>query len=229
MWELTVNQFFFYQSTFQKFCSSESRLLILFCVNAGIVERRKKKIAADNDKKVYWLYLINMLITIPKVTNFDDESIIIQFASAWPILWLYIFNTMDNVTKINFFSIQKNNNISKEISITSWSKLVIRIFEVLTLINLIPKMRKFVGFGPITFNLFIFQKCARGLQNHVLASVVQYIHNTDYKEPSWPRLSLKLNTNTFITKNCNICFSSYWEIGNTIFHHGWFVFFFLLK
>ena len=38
-------------------------------------------------------------------------------------------------------------------------------------------------------------------------------------DPLWTPLSVKLNASTFITKNYNFWFSSYWEIGNNIFCH----------
>ena len=46
--------------------------------------------------------------------------------------------------------------------------------------------------------------------------------------PSWPRLSVKLNASTFIIKNCLIWYCSSWAVVDNIFHHGRFVFFFVV-
>ena len=45
------------------------------------------------------------------------------------------------------------------------------------------------------------------------------------KSPTWTPSSGESNASTFIIKNRNFWFGSYWEIGNNIFHHGRFVFF----
>ena len=65
--------------------------------------------------------------TETKVLVFDDESITIQLSSQWPQynLLYSILQICDH--KINFFSINKDKNVSREISITSSTKLITRV------------------------------------------------------------------------------------------------------
>ena len=49
------------------------------------------------------------IITKPKVTIFDDESITIWFLSPWPLLWSHIQYYRYANNKINFFSNQNIN------------------------------------------------------------------------------------------------------------------------
>ena len=92
----------------------------------------------------------------------------------------------------------------------------------------IKKKLWLVGFASIFFKLLIFQKYTRRVKNHVLFSCVPYFSCIHSIGPRWTPLSVELNASTFIITNRNFWFGSYWEIGNNIFHHGHFVFFFVV-
>ena len=78
-------------------------------------------------------------------------------------------------------------------------------------------MLLFVGFGSIIFNLLIFQKYTRRVKNHVLFSRVPYFQCIHCMGLQWPSMVVKLNAGTFVIKNRDFWFSTYFKKGNNIF------------
>ena len=98
---------------------------------------------------------------------------------------------------------------------------------MLALVDVILKILLFVWFGSIFSNLLMFLKIALASKIMYLFLMYCMFSLIHCMSQLWSPLYRKFNNCTFTIKDHNFWSSSYWEIVNDIFHHGWFVFFFL--
>ena len=93
------------------------------------------------------------------------------------------------------------------------------------------KRLSFVGFDPIFSNLLMSYKIRPRLFFSTVWRQQSHVNIIHCMGPRLRTLSVKLNTCTLIIQNHNFWFSSYWIIGNNIFHHRrteWLFFFIVI-
>ena len=157
--------------------------------------------------------------------------------------WFLFNNTDDEPIGVVFWFIQKFTrgkksissqskkikDVSKEISITSWSKQIIRDFMCPSSSRWNRKCYSLLDLN-LYFLTYWYFKNIRGGSKIMFCFLLYHTPHIVYCiGPRWTPLSVKLNTSTFIIKNYLLWYCSYWAAVDNIFHHRRFDNFFCLK